>query len=67
MIETNVNLNVHEIGILLNALNNLSTSDQNLIAKDYGSASSLQARLLDIWQTMDKSKLNLRYDITPSF
>jgi hypothetical protein len=67
MIETNVNLNVHEIGILLSALDNLSTSDQNLIAKDYGSASSLQSRLLSIWQSMDKSKLNLRYDITPSF
>jgi hypothetical protein len=67
MIETNLNLNVHEIGILLSALQTLSVSDERVIAKDYGSAPALYNKLYSIYEQMDRSKVELRYDFTPSF
>lgn len=67
MIEVNVNLNAHELGILVQLLENLSASEEKLLAKDYGSASSLHSRLYAMWETMDHSTLNLGYDFTPSF
>lgn len=67
MQEAEINLNAHEIGILLFALENLSLSEENQVAKDYGSASTLAARLNDVWKQMDRSQLHLRHDCTPSF
>lgn len=67
MTETQVNLNVHEIGILLSALQNLEFADENLIAKDYGSAPALYNKLHALWEQMDTSSTGLRYDLTPSF
>jgi hypothetical protein len=67
MTEDFVNLNVHEIGIILSALQKLSLSDETLIARDYGSASALYNKLHHIFDQMDTSTVELRYDLTPSF
>jgi hypothetical protein len=67
MTETQMNLNVHEIGILLSALQTLSVSDEKVIAKDYGSAPALYNKLYSLYEQMDQSKVELRYDFTPSF
>lgn len=67
MTETQVNLNVHEIGILLSALQSLELSEENMIARDYGSAPALYNKLYTLWERMDTSKTGLRYDLTPSF
>jgi hypothetical protein len=67
MTEDFINLNVHEIGILLSALQTLSVSDERVIAKDYGSASALYNKLYSYYEQMDRSKVELRYDLTPSF
>ena len=67
MTETQINLNVHEIGILLSALQTLSVSDKKVIAKDYGSAPALYNKLYSLYEQMDQSKVQLSYDFTPSF
>ena len=67
MTETQVNLNVHEIGILLSALQNLENIDEIHIAKDYGSVPALYNRLYTLWEQMDSSQTGLRYDVVPSF
>ena len=67
MTETQMNLNVHEVGILLSALQTLSVSDERVIARDYGSASSLYNKLYSIYEQMDQSTVELRYELTPSF
>lgn len=67
MTEDFVRLNVHEIGILLSALQTLSVSDERVIAKDYGSAPALYNKLYSYYEKMDRSKVELHYDLTPSF
>jgi len=67
MTETQINLNVHEIGIILSALQNLENIDEIHIARDYGSAPALYNKLYTLWERMDTSKTGLRYDLTPSF
>jgi len=67
MTEDFVRLNVHEVGILLSALQTLNVSDEKIIAKDYGSAPALYNKLYSIYEQMDQSKVELRYDFTPSF
>jgi len=67
MTEDFVKLNVHEIGILLSSLELLSVSEEKVIAKDYGSAPALYNKLYSIYEQMDKTKVELRYDLTPSF
>jgi hypothetical protein len=67
MTETEVNLNVHEIGIILSALQNLSASDEKFIAKDYGSSPALYNKLYSVYEQMDRAHTELRYDFTPSF
>ena len=67
MKEVNVSLNVHEIGILLSALQNLENIDEIRLAREYGSASALYAKLHDLWEQMDTSETGLRYDVVPSF
>lgn len=67
MTETVVNLNVHEIGILLDALQSLDLSEENMIAKDYGSAPALFNKLYSIWEQMDRKELQLKNDVVPSF
>jgi len=65
--EKQVSLNVHELGVILSALQLLSHHDENVIAKEYGSASSLHNRLKEVYDTMDQSTLCLTYDCEPSF
>lgn len=67
MIETNVQLNVHEIGVILSALQLLGIREENQIARDYGSASALYNKLYTVWEQMDRSETGLRYDVVPSF
>ena len=67
MTETQVNLNVHEIGILLSALQLLDLSEEKLIARDYGSAPALYNKLYSLYERMDSSQTGLRNDVVPSF
>jgi hypothetical protein len=67
MTETNVNLNVHEIGVILSALQLLTNSDENRIAKEYGSAQALYDKMNALWEQMDTSETGLRNDVVPSF
>ena len=59
--ETNVFLNVQEIGVLLSALKLLDHSDEYHIAKEYGPCHTIYNRLNEIYQQMDQSS------ITPTF
>jgi hypothetical protein len=67
MFETTVNLNVHEIGVILSALQNLENADENRIAREYGSVPALYDKLYSLWEVMDTSETGLRYDVVPSF
>ena len=67
MTNTDVNLNVHEIGVILSALQLLQHRDENLIAKEYGSTTALYERLYSIWETLDRSETGLRNDVVPSY
>ena len=65
--EKQVSLNVHELGVILSALQLLSHHDENIIAKEYGSATTLHNRLKEVYDKMDQSTLSLTYDVEPSF
>jgi hypothetical protein len=67
MTETQVNLNVHELGIMMTALQNLENIDEIHIAKDYGSVPALYNKLYTLWEQMDTSQTGLRNDVVPSF
>ncbi len=67
MTETTVNLNVHEIGVILSALQLLNISDERLIAREYGSVPALYNKLYSLYEQMDSSQTGLRYDVVPSF
>ena len=67
MTEISVNLNVHEVGVILSALQLLENVDENRIAREYGSASALYQKLYEVWQGMDTSQTGLRNDVVPSF
>jgi len=67
MTDANVNLNVHEIGVILSALQLLQHRDENLIAREYGSTAALYERLHSVWQTLDRTETGLRNDVIPSY
>ena len=67
MTETTVKLNVHELGIIISALELLENIDENLIAKEYGSAPTLYNKLMLLWEQMDRSETGIRNDVVPSF
>jgi len=67
MTEDFVRLNVHEIGIILSALQLIDLREENQIAKDYGSVPALYNKLYSVWETMDSSETVLRNDVVPSF
>ena len=67
MTETNVNLNVHEIGVILSALQELNLSEENRIAREYGSVPALYNKLYTLWEQMDRSGTVLVNDVVPSF
>jgi len=67
MIETTVQLNVHEIGVILSALQELNLREENRIAREYGSVPALYNKLYSLWEQMDSSETGLRNDVVPSF
>jgi hypothetical protein len=67
MNEITVNLNVHEMGILLSALTNLEIVEEMHISREYGSSTALYNRLYPLWEQMDSSETGLRNDMVPSF
>ena len=67
MDNVDVNLNVHEIGVILSALQLLQHRDENLIAKEYGSTTALYDKLNAIWETLDRSEVGIRNDMCPSY
>jgi hypothetical protein len=67
MTETQVNLNVHEIGVIISALQMLDTREENLIAREYGSVPALYNKLYTLYERMDTSQTGLRNDVVPSF
>ena len=67
MTETEIKLNVQELGVILSALQLLDTCEERYIAREYGSASALYDRLNSIWEQMDRSETGIRNDIVPSF
>ena len=67
MKEVSVQLNVHEIGVILSALQELSLVDEYRIAREYGSAMALYNKLYSVWEQMDTSETGLRNDVVPSF
>ena len=67
MYDVNVNLNVHEIGVILSSLQRLSLSEEKQIASEYGSTSALYNKLYSYWEQLDKSSTQLQNDVIPSF
>jgi len=69
MTETEISLNVHEIGVLLSALQLVGGRDEHLIAREYGSVPTLYNKLYTIWEQMDQTETKLKYEpiIEPSF
>lgn len=67
MTETQLNLNVHEIGVILSALQLLDLSEERIIARDYGSVPALYNKLYSLYEQMDSSQTGLRNDVVPSF
>lgn len=67
MTETQVNLNVHEIGVILSALQELNLREENRIAREYGSVPALYNKLYSIFEQMDSSQTVLSNDVVPSF
>lgn len=67
MTETVIELNVHEIGVILSALQRLDLRDEYQIAREYGSVPALYNKLYSLWERMDRSETGLRNDVVPSF
>ncbi len=67
MTETTVQLNVHEIGVILSALQLLNLREENQIAREYGSVPALYNKLYTVFEQMDSSQTGLRNDVVPSF
>ena len=67
MTEAIVQLNVHEIGVILSAFQNLERADENRIAREYGSVPALYNKLYSLWEQMDSSETGIRNDVVPSF
>jgi hypothetical protein len=67
MTETNVQLNVQEIGVILSALQLLDIREENRIAREYGSVPALYNKLYTVFEQMDSSETGIRNDVVPSF
>jgi len=67
MTEVEVKLNVHELGVILSALQLLENRDENQIAKEYGSVTALYSKMSLLMDQMDTSETGLRNDVIPSF
>jgi len=67
MTEDFVRLNVHEIGVILSALQLLEIREERMIAREYGSVPALYNKLYTLYEQMDSSQTGLRNDLVPSF
>jgi hypothetical protein len=67
MTEDFVRLNVHEIGVILSALQLLEIREERMIAREYGSVPALYNKLYTLYERMDSSQTGLRNDLVPSF
>lgn len=67
MTEAILQLNVHEIGVILSALQTLTLREEHQIAREYGSVSALYNKLYTVFEQMDSSETGLRNDVVPSF
>jgi len=65
--EKNVSLNVHELGVILSALQLLDSGDEYQIGRYYGSARAIHDRLKKVYDSMDHSTLYQVNDCEPSF
>jgi len=67
MTEDFVRLNVHEIGVILSALQLLEIREERMIAREYGSVPALYNKLYTLYEQMDSSETGIRNDVVPSF
>jgi len=67
MTDIQVNLNVHEIGVILSALQLVNLPEEQIIAREYGSVSALYNKFYTVFEQMDRSSILLKNDVTPSF
>jgi hypothetical protein len=67
IVEIPISLNVHEIGVILSALQQLDLREEHQIAREYGSVPALYNKLYSYWEQMDTSQTGLRNDVVPSF
>ena len=58
MFETKVKLNGNEVGVLLSALQSLSTSDRLSIANEYGSIRAIYDRLEEVYKELDTTEID---------
>ena len=67
--DVDINLNVNEISIILNAFERIEFGEQVLIDRESGSMSSLYDRLYQEYRKLDHSNVKLNYEpfIEPSF
>jgi dimeric dUTPase (all-alpha-NTP-PPase superfamily) len=67
--EVNIELNVHELDIILKALELVESIDEIQINRSSGSIDTLYDRLYDYYATLDTSNVELSYEsyVEPSF
>ena len=58
MFETKVKLNGNEVGVLLSALQSLSTSDRLSISNEYGSIRAIYDRLEEVYKELDTTEID---------
>lgn len=67
MTETQVSLNVHELGVILSSLQLLDLREEKIIAREFGSVPALYNKLYTVFERMDTSQTGLQNDVVPSF
>ena len=67
--EINIELNVHELDIILKALELVESGDEIQINRSSGSIDTLYDRLYDYYVTLDTTNVELSYEpyVEPSF
>jgi dimeric dUTPase (all-alpha-NTP-PPase superfamily) len=60
--EVNIELNVHELDIILKALELVESIDEIQINRSSGSIDTLYDRLYDYYSTLDTSNVELNYE-----
>lgn len=60
--ESNIELNVHELDIILKALELVESTDEIEINRSSGSIDTLYDRLYDYYVTLDTSNIEINYE-----